>query len=62
MNKCGDCIFLEKDDDFPYCLTLPLYTERDLEEEACECFVGVNDPNRDKMVQVIKWEADDGRE
>lgn len=27
-NKCGDCVFLEKDDGAPYCLTLPLYTER----------------------------------
>lgn len=62
MNRCGDCVFLEKDDGFPYCLTLPLYTARNLEEEACECFVGANDPNRDKMVQVIKWrETNDER-
>lgn len=39
MNKCGDCIFLEKDDGFSYCATLPLYTERSPEDEACEYFV-----------------------
>ena len=39
MNKCGDCVFLEKDDGFPYCVTLPLYTERDPDDAACEYFV-----------------------
>lgn len=39
MNKCGDCVFLEKEDGSPYCLTLPLYTERDPEDEACDYFV-----------------------
>ena len=48
MNKCGDCVFLEKDDGTPYCLTLPLYTERDLEEDACECFVGVMEGDDDE--------------
>lgn len=48
MNRCGDCVFLEKEDGFPYCLTLLLYTERSPEDKACECFVGANDPNRDK--------------
>jgi hypothetical protein len=38
-NKCGDCVFLEKDDGAPYCVTLPLYTERDLDDAACEYFV-----------------------
>lgn len=38
-NKCGDCVFLEKEDGFPYCVTLPLYTERDPDHEACEYFV-----------------------
>lgn len=38
MNKCGDCVFLEKDDGAPYCVTLPLYTERDPDDEACEYF------------------------
>lgn len=47
MNKCGDCIFLEKDGDFPYCSALPLYTTRDLEEDACECFVGVMEGDDD---------------
>lgn len=46
-DKCGDCVFLEKNDDFPYCVTLPLYTERSPKDKACECFVGVHDP---------KWE------
>jgi hypothetical protein len=39
MNKCGDCVFLEKDDGSPYCVTLPLYTERDPDDAACEYFV-----------------------
>lgn len=39
MNKCGDCVFLEKEDGFPYCVTLPLYTERDPDDAACEYFV-----------------------
>lgn len=39
MGKCGDCVFLEKDDDFPYCATLPLYTERSPEDETCKYFV-----------------------
>ena len=39
VNKCGDCVFLEKEDGFPYCATLPLYTERDPDQEACEYFV-----------------------
>ncbi len=39
MNKCGDCVFLEKEDGSPYCVTLPLYTERDPDHEACEYFV-----------------------
>jgi hypothetical protein len=39
MNKCGDCVFLEKDDGSPYCVTLPLYTERDPDDVACEYFV-----------------------
>jgi hypothetical protein len=38
-NKCGDCVFLEKEDGFPYCVTLPLYTERDPDDAACEYFV-----------------------
>jgi hypothetical protein len=48
MNKCGDCVFLEKDDGFPYCVTLPLYTERDPDDAACEYFVdGRDDDGRD---------------
>lgn len=39
MNKCSDCVFWEKEDGFPYCVTLPLYTERDPDHEACEYFV-----------------------
>ena len=39
MNKCGDCVFLEKEDGSPYCVTLPLYTERDPDDAACEYFV-----------------------
>ena len=50
MNKCGDCVFLEKDDGFPYCVTLPLYTERDPDDAACEYFVdGRADDGRDKQ-------------
>jgi Lar family restriction alleviation protein len=37
--KCGNCVFLEKEDGLPYCVTLPLYTERDPEHTACEYFV-----------------------
>ena len=50
MNKCGDCVFLEKDDGFPYCVTLPLYTERDPDDAACEYFVDRrSDDGRDKQ-------------
>lgn len=39
LEQCGDCVFLEKEDGSPYCVTLPLYTERDPEHTACEYFV-----------------------
>jgi hypothetical protein len=41
--KCGNCAWLEKDDGFPYCLLMDLYTERDLDDEACEDFVEAQD-------------------
>jgi hypothetical protein len=48
-NKCGDCVFLEKEDGSPYCVTLPLYTERDPDDAACEYFVDRRaDNGRDK--------------
>jgi hypothetical protein len=47
-NKCGDCVFLEKDDGFPYCVTLPLYTERDPDDAACEYFVDGRAGNAEK--------------
>jgi hypothetical protein len=43
MNKCGNCVFLEKDDGFPYCLRMDLYTERALDDEACDDFVRCDD-------------------
>ena len=41
--KCGDCAWLEKDDGTPYCLMLDLYTERALDDDACDDYVEVND-------------------
>ena len=53
MNKCGDCVFLEKEDGSPYCVTLPLYTERDPDDAACEYFVdGRSDDDQSTMGNV----------
>ena len=41
--KCGDCVYLEKDDGSPYCLMMDLYTERELDDTACEYFVEAGD-------------------
>lgn len=38
-NKCGNCAWLEKGDGFSYCMLMDLYTERGLDDEACESFV-----------------------
>lgn len=37
--KCGNCVYLEKDDGSPYCMLMDLYTERGLDDDACDDFV-----------------------
>ena len=46
-NKCGNCAWLEKADGFPYCLRMDLYTERALDDDACEGFVEAQDDEDD---------------
>jgi hypothetical protein len=45
-NKCGDCVFLEKEDGFPYCLLMDLYTERAIDDDACQYFAEEKDDDQ----------------
>lgn len=38
-NKCKNCVFIEEEDGFYYCLMKDLYTQVKPEEEACYSFV-----------------------
>lgn len=45
-HHCGECVMFEDDGVLPYCLAKDLYTEADMNDEACEYFV-INNADSD---------------
>ena len=46
-SKCCNCVYLKKDDGFPYCMLKNLYDARGLNNNACEDFVEVQNDGRE---------------